>query len=56
LNVVEDLADQVRIGDIRYDPQLSAAERAAGDVYVEDALQSLRPGQWRGGRIDAVAA
>jgi hypothetical protein len=29
---------------------------AAGDVYVEDELQSLRPGQWRGGRIDAVAA
>jgi hypothetical protein len=41
VDVVEDLADQVRIGDIRYDPRLSAAERAAGDVYVEDALQSL---------------
>ena len=55
MHVVEALADEVRIDDIRYDPQLSAAERAEGDVYVEDALQSLRPGQWRDGRVVAVA-
>jgi len=55
VDVVEDLADQVWIGDIRYDPQLSAAERAKADVYFKDALQSLRPGQRRGGRIVAVA-
>ena len=56
MNVVEDLADEVGIGDVRDDPQLPAAEGAEGDVYVEDAFQSLRPGQRRGGRIVAVAA
>jgi len=55
MDVLEDLADELWIGDIGDDPQLSAAERAEGDVYVEDALQSLRPGQWRGGWIVAVA-
>ncbi len=54
VEVVEDLADEVGIGDIRYDPQLSAAERAKADVYFKDALQSLRPGQWCGGWIVAV--
>jgi hypothetical protein len=54
--VVEDLADEVWISDVPDDPQLSAAEGAKADVYFKDALQSLRPGQRRGGRIVAVAA
>ena len=32
MNVVEDLADEVRIGDICDHAKLSAAERAEGDV------------------------
>jgi len=56
VNVVEDLANQAGIGNVRYDPQLSAAERAECDVDFKDALQSLRPGQRCGGRIIAVAA
>lgn len=54
VDVVEDLADQVWIGDIPNDPQLSAAERAEADVYFKDALQALRPGQRCGGRIVTV--
>jgi hypothetical protein len=53
--VVEDLADEIWIGDIAYHPQHPAAEPAEGDVYFKDALQSLCPGQRRGGRIVAVA-
>lgn len=56
VNVVEDLANQAGIGNVRYDPQLSAAERAECDVDFKDALQSLRPGQRCGGWIIAVAA
>ena len=56
VDMVEDLANQVGIGNVRYNPQLSAAERAEGDVDFKYALQSLRPGQRRGGRIVAVAA
>ena len=32
---VEDLANQGGIGNVRYNPQLSAAERAECDVYFE---------------------
>jgi hypothetical protein len=32
VDVVEDLADEFRIGDVPYDPQLPTAERAEGDV------------------------
>ena len=56
VDVVEDLADEVRISDVPDDPQLPAAEGAEGDVDFKYALQSLRPGQRRGGRIVAVAA
>jgi hypothetical protein len=42
LNVLEDLADELWIGDVRDDPQLPAAERAKGDIDFENALQSLR--------------
>lgn len=59
VDVVEDLADEVWIGHICNHAQLPAAERAEGDVYCKDALQSQRPSQWRGGeaygRIVAVA-
>ena len=56
VDVFEDLADQVGISHIRYDPQLAATERAVADVNFKDTLQSLGPGQWRGGWIIAVAA
>lgn len=45
LNVVENLADEFRIGDICNHAKLSAAERAEGDVYFEYALQPLGPGE-----------
>jgi hypothetical protein len=37
VEVVEDLADEIRIDDVCDDPQLPAAERAEADVNVEDA-------------------
>ena len=56
VDVVEDLADEVWIGDVPDDPQHSAAAWTEGDINFKDALQSLRPGERRGGRIVAVAA
>ncbi|MEZ5561290.1 MAG: hypothetical protein R3E86_22460, partial [Pseudomonadales bacterium] len=41
LNVIEDLADEFWIGDVRDDPQLLAADRAEGYIDFEKALQSL---------------
>jgi hypothetical protein len=54
VDVVEDLMDDVGIGDVPDDPQRPAAERAQADIYFKDALQALRPGQRCGGRIVAV--
>ena len=48
LNVSEDLADEIGIGDIFDDAELATAERAEGDVDVEDPFQSLCPGERRG--------
>jgi hypothetical protein len=45
LDVVEDFADEVWIGDIGDDAQLSAAERAEGDIDFEDPFEALRAGQ-----------
>ena len=42
VDLVEDLVNQAGIGNVRYDPQLSAAERAEGDIDFKYALQSLR--------------
>jgi hypothetical protein len=56
VDVVEDLADEVWIGDVANHPQLPAAAWAAGDIYFEDALKALHPGQRRGGWIEAVDA
>jgi hypothetical protein len=38
VDVVEDLADEFRIGDVCDDAKLSAAERAKGDVDFEDSF------------------
>ena len=38
VDVVEDLADEFRIGDICDDAKLPAAERAEGDVDFEDSF------------------
>ena len=43
VDMVEDLADEVWIGGVADDAELPAAEGAARDVDVEDALQSLSP-------------
>jgi hypothetical protein len=39
VDVVEDLADEVWIGDVCDDPALPATERAEGDIDVKDALR-----------------
>ena len=44
LNVIEDLADELWIGDIGNDTKLSTAEGAECYVDSEHTLQSLRPG------------
>jgi hypothetical protein len=54
--VVEDLADEVGIGDVANHSQHPAAPWTEGNVYFEYSLQALRPGQRRGGRIVAVVA
>ena len=43
LTVIEDLANEVGIGDILDDAELASAERAPCDVDVEDAFESLCP-------------
>jgi len=43
LTVVQDLADEVWIGDVCNHAPLPAAERAAGDLDFEDVLYALRP-------------
>jgi hypothetical protein len=43
VDVVEDLSDEVRIGHVCNDSELSAAERAEGDVNIEDTLQAFGP-------------
>ena len=55
MNVVENLADEVWIGDIGNHAKLAAAMRAEADVDLKNALQSLGPGQRRGEGIVAVA-
>ena len=54
VDVVEDLADEFRIGDVPYDPELPAAEGAERDVEFKDPIQALCPGEGCGGRIYAV--
>jgi hypothetical protein len=39
LNVIEDRADELWIGDVNHDPQLSAAARAERDIDFEHALE-----------------
>ena len=51
LEVIEDFANQVGIGDVFDDTELAIAERAACDVDVEDAFESLFPGEGSGGRF-----
>jgi hypothetical protein len=51
LNVVEILADELRIGDICNHVKLPAAQRPEGDVYFEAG-----PGQRCGGRIGAIGS
>ena len=41
LDVTEDLAHEVGIGDVFDDAELATAERAPCDVDVEDAFESL---------------
>ena len=48
LDVIEDLANEISVGDVFDDTELPTAERAEGDVDIEDAFQSLCPGE-RGG-------
>jgi hypothetical protein len=50
MDVIEDLADELWIGDIGNDTKPPAAERAECDIDFEHTLQALRPGQRRGGR------
>jgi len=40
-----------RVGDVFDDTELAAAERAACDVDVEDAFESLCPGEGRRGEV-----
>ena len=44
-DVGEDLIDDGRIGDVCYDPQCAATQRADGDIELESPFESLRPGQ-----------
>lgn len=48
--------DQVWIGNVRDEPQLSAAERAEDDVDCKDTLKALLPGLRHGGWIVVVPA
>ena len=48
LDVSEDSADEIGVGDVFDDAELSAAEGAKGDIDVEDPFQSLCPGEGRG--------
>ena len=50
LDVSEDLANEVGVGDVFDDAKSATAERAKGDVDVEDPFQSLCPGEGRGSR------
>ena len=49
LEVTEDLANEVGVGDVFNDAELAIAERAACDVDVEDAFESLCPREGSGG-------
>ena len=51
LEVTEDLANEVGVGDVFDDAELASAERAPPDVDVEDAFESLCPREGRGGRF-----
>ena len=48
LDVSEDLANEVGVGDVFDDAESATAERAKGDVDVGDPFQSLCPGEGRG--------
>ena len=51
VTVIEDLADEIGVGDVFDDAELATAERAEGDVDVEDPFQSLCPGERCGCRF-----
>ena len=49
MDVSEDLADEIGVGDVFDDAELSAAEGTKRDVDVKDPFESLRPGEWCAG-------
>ena len=51
MDVSEDLADEIGVGDVFDDAELSAAEGTKRDVDVKDPFESLRPGEWCAGRF-----
>ena len=48
LTVIEDFANEVGVSEVFDDAELAIAERAACDVDVEDAFESLCPGEESG--------
>ncbi len=48
LDMGEDLANEVGVGDVLDDAKSASAEGTKGDIDVEDPFQSLCPGERRG--------
>ena len=43
--MIENGPDDIRIGDIRDDPECPPAARAHGNIDLEDSFEALGPGQ-----------